>query len=157
MGGSFSPLPVDFIITFTDPAGNEYNAVMRNGATNLVFYGLPYDVPLTVTEIGTSDTVFKGIFDSGGEPITGNSFTLLDTNAGRSPSFSIVSEYRPNGGFSSAASRNNKFEIPNLDFTSLMKYQLQDLASTQLDNGPGDGAIPISDDALSYKFAEQRF
>ena len=49
------------------------------------------------------------------------------------------------------------FEIPNFDFTSLLKYQLQDLASTQLDNGPGDGAIPISDDALSYNFAEQRF
>ena len=163
IGGSLQALPVDFVITFTDSSGNEYNATMQNGDTNLVVYGLPYDVPLTITEIGTSDTVFKEITDSsggdGGVTFSDGkySFILRDTAEQRNLSFSIVSEYSPSGGFSSAASRNNMFEIPNIDFTSLMKYQLQDLASTQIDNGTGDGAIPISDDALSYSFAEQRF
>ena len=163
IGGSLQSLPVDFVITFTDLSGNEYNVVMQNGDTNLVLYGLPYDVPITVTEIGTSDTFLREITDSsggvGGVISSGGSysFTLRDNPAERNISFSIVSEYRTTGGFSSAASRNNPFEIPNFDFTSLLKYQLQDLASTQLDNGTGDGAIPISDDALSYRFAEQRF
>ena len=157
--------PVDFIITFTDPAGNEYNAIMQNGETDLQFYGLPYNIPLTINEISTSDTVFKEVkFSSGGANNTGvylvgdkYTFMLKDTDVERQLNFTIVSEYRPQGGFSSAASRNNMFAVPNYDFTSLLKFQLQDLASTQLDNGSGDGAIPISDDALSYNFATQRF
>ena len=161
--GSLQALPVDFVITFTDASGSEYNAVMRNGGAPVVFYGLPYDTPITVTEIGVSETIFSEIRDSAGGDggvVFANgsySFILRDTDTERNLSFSIVSEYRPRGGFSSAASRNNPFEVPNFDFTSLLKYQLQDLASTQLDNGPGDGAIPIADDALSYNFATQRF
>ena len=163
VGGELVAQQVDFIITFTDSSGNEYNVVMKNGETNLVFYGLPYNELITITETGTSDTVFKEVTDSiggdSGVTLAGGSysFTLSDTDMNRNISFTIVSEHRPNGGFSSAASRNNPFEVPNLDFTSLLKYQLQDLASTQLDNGPGDGAIPIADDALSYNFATQRF
>ena len=152
INGILSNQPVQFIIAFTDEAGNEYNAVMKNGDTNLVFYGLPYNTEITVTEIGTSDTVFKELRN-----ISGNSFILTDTDTGRNVSFAIVSEYKPSGGFSSAASRNNRFSIPNLDFTSLLQYQLQDLAFSQLDNGKGDGAIPIADDPLSYNFATQRF
>ena len=118
----------------------------------MLFRSLPYNELITVTEIGTSDTSFKELKNIGG-----TSFTLSDTNEGRNISFAIVSEYKPSGGFSSAASRNNRFKIPNFDFTSLLHYQLQDLAFTQLDNGQGDGAIPIADDPLSYNFATQRF
>ena len=163
VNGALCSLPVDFVITFTVDGVDEYNAVMRNGDTGLVFYGLPYDVPISVTETGTSDTFFKMITASsggdGGVTLDNGkySFILRDTDTERNISFSIVSEYRPVGGFSSAASRSNPFKIPNFDFTGLLKYQLQDLASTQIDNGPGDGAIPISDDALSYNFATQRF
>ena len=155
--------PVDFVITFTDEIGNEYNAVMQNGGASQVFYGLPYNVPLTISEVGTSDTVFKEAIDSTGgvsgvEIDNGKyTFVLADTDTGRNLSFTIVSEYCPSGGFSSASSKNNMFSVPNFDFTSLLKYQLKDLASTQIDNGPGDGAIPIADDALSYNFATQRF
>ena len=160
VGGGLPSLPVEFVITFTDESGNEYNALMKNGDSPVVFYGLPYNERITITEIGTSNTFFKEVIDLEGNVTLSDdeySFTLSDTNGGRHISFTIVSEYRPSGGFSSAASRNNPFKIPNYDFTALLKYQLQDLASTQIDNGVGDGAIPISDDALAYDFATQRF
>ena len=159
IGDQFSAQPVEFVITFADSLGNEYNAVMKNTDPAIIFHGLPYGVQLTVSEIGTSDTVFVGISDSGGLPLDNNTFTLCNTPEGRNISITVVSKYQPNGGFSSAVSRNNRFEIPNYDFTSLLRFQLQDLAAMQLDNGSGDGAIPIADDnfGLSLNFANQRF
>lgn len=141
---------INFTVTITNKVTKKRFSGNVNADGQIIFVGLPkgeYDV----TETGTSETSFL----AGRSGVT---FTLSDPNA--EEVINLYSSYRQLPGFSSASKKTNYMSLPNIDFTRMLKYNLDWLANMQLTeiNGDGNGAIPGTDafDAIPDEVSEWR-
>ena len=144
---------LDFLVRLTklDAGGapvvpeEYYTGIMNKGKT-LTFTGLPPG-KYGVSQTSSLSTEFESIdIDMGGTPVplSGPAAVFTLTESG-TVEFAITSIYADNPGFSSSSTRNNKIDLPNQDYTALLKYQLYWLASIQLKTGSGKGALPLND------------
>lgn len=128
---------INFTVTITNKDTKKRFNGNVNAGGQIVFVGLPKG-EYEVTETGTSETSFL----AGRSDVT---FTLSDPNA--EEVINLYSSYRQLPGFSSASKKTNYMSLPNIDFTRMLKYNLDWLANMQLTeiNGDGNGAIPGTD------------